>query len=276
MTGMSAGVDLRYVAVNIDREYPLQMTITNERGNFRFTRGSAFYSSGVIADRGFEIVRATFDRWLPLAAGFEAIQNHLRVRGRPLQALCSMELRAPAPYPTRPLFMEFNSTYVDWLRRLDLLVDGIVPITRANLAVVDGSVSEQRVYAFAYTVPSKTDRAAFMTSATADLRIGPDGTVENVAGGDVSPSGLREKTVFVLEALSNTLRDLGASWNLATQIGIYTVHQIGPLIPELILPMAGPGSRNGMTWHYTKPPVQNLEIEIDVRAVLQELMVELT
>ena len=249
------------------------MTIQNERGSFRFTRGSAFYASGVIADPGFEIVRATFDKSLPLGAGFDAVQHHLQARGRPPQALCGLELRGPAPYPTRPLFMEFNSKYVDRLRRLDLLVDGLIPITRANLAVVDGSVREQHVYAFMYTVPSEFERTTFAISATADLKIYSEGAVENVAAGDVSPSGLKEKVTFVVDALDRKLRDLGTSWDMATQIGVYCVHPIGDLIPQVILPAAGSGGRNGVTWYFTKPPIVGLEVEIDVRAVLQELIV---
>jgi hypothetical protein len=249
------------------------MNQVNERGSFQFTKGSAFYSGSVAADRGFEIVRATFYKSLPLAEGCEAIQRHLQTRGRPAQALCGFELRGPEPYATRPLFMQFNSTYVEHLRRMDLLVDGLVPTTRANLAVVDGSVHEQHIYAFLYTVPSKTERLTFATSATADLRIHPDGTVENVAAGDVSPAGLKEKVTFVLDSLESKMRDVGASWDLATQIAIYTVHPVGDIIAKVIVPRVASGGRNGIIWHYTKPPVVGLEVEIDVRAVLQELII---
>lgn len=249
------------------------MPISNQRGNFRFTKGSAFYASAVIADPGFEIVRAVFENPVPLAAGFDAIQNEIKRRGRPVQALCGLELRAPAPYLNRPLFMEFNSMYVDRLRSLDLLVDGLVPVTRANLAVPDASVKEQCVYAFLYTAPSNVNRPTFATSAAADLRHKPDGTVENVAAGDTSEEGLREKVSFVARVVDGKLQEIGASWDLATQIRIYTVHQIGALFPEVILPLAGSGARHGLTWYYVRPPVEGLEVEIDVRGVLQEVVI---
>src|SRR5438093_6531342 len=153
------------------------MPIPSPHGNFQFTKGSAFYASAVVADPGFEIVRAILDRPLPLDLGFEVIGRELAERGRPIQALCGMELRGPAPYPNRPAFMEFNSSYVDRLRRLDILVDGLVTVTRANLAVTDGSVTEQCVYAFLYTVPSKVNRPTFATSAAAELKFHPDGTI---------------------------------------------------------------------------------------------------
>ena len=137
------------------------MLIPNPRGNFHFTKGSPFYASAVVADPGFQIVRAILEKPVPLNAGFDVIRRELQSCGRPLQALCGMELRTQDPYPNRPLFMDFNSKYVDRLKSLDLLVDGLVPITRANLAVHDRSVTEQCVYAFLYTVPSKTQPSDF-------------------------------------------------------------------------------------------------------------------
>ena len=94
--------------------------------------------------------------------------------------MVSHKLRGPAPYPNRPLFMEFNTKYVGLLQSLDILLGGLVPVTRANLAVPDASVAEQCVYAFLYTVPSKANRLTFATSAAADLRFRADGTPENV------------------------------------------------------------------------------------------------
>src|SRR5262245_40006752 len=208
------------------------MVILNPRGNFHFTKGSPFYASAVVADPGFQIVRAVFEKPVPLEAGLAAIRRELESGGRPVQALCGMELRGAAPYPDRPSLMEFNSKYVERLESLALLVDGLVPITRGNLAVHDRSVTEQCVYAFLYTVQSKTSRLTFATSAMADLKRHPDGSVENVAGGDVSPSGLREKVSFVIHTVDEKLKEIGASWNLATQTRIYTVHPIGSLIPE--------------------------------------------
>jgi hypothetical protein len=248
------------------------MLIRNPRGNFHFTKGSPFYASAVLADAGFEIVRATFEQPVPLHAGFDSIQREIKSRGRPMQALCGMELRAQDPYPNRTLFMEFNSQYVERLNSLDLLVDGLIPITRANLAVHDGSVTEQCVYAFLYTVAAKTNRRTFATSAFADLRRRSDGSVENIAAGDVSPAGLREKVSFVIHTVDENLKAIGASWDLATQVRIYTVQPIGNLIPEIILPVTGPAAHHGINWHYTYPPVVGLELEIDVRGVLREAL----
>jgi len=249
------------------------MPISNPRGNYQFTKGSEFYASAVRADPGFGLVRAVFDKPVPLKAGFEAIEYELRSAGRPMQALCGMELRGAAPYPTRPLFMEFNAKYIELLKSRDLLVDGRVPMTRANLAIGDGSVTEQCVYAFLYTVPSKTDRLTFATSGLADIRLSAEGTVEAVAPGNVSPDGLREKVSFVVHEVEQKLREIGVSWNLSTQIRLYTMHQIGALLCDVILPAAGPGAHHGINWHFVYPPVVGIELEIDARAVLRESVI---
>lgn len=248
------------------------MRIPNLRGNFHFTRGSAFYASAVVADAGFGIVRAFFENPVPLDTGFSAIQRELESRGRPAQALCGIELRAPAPYPNRAVFMEFNSKYVDRLRSLDLLVEGLVPITRVNVAVTDGSVEEESVYAFLYTVPSSS-RSTFATSALPYRRLNADRAVDNVGVGDLSAEGLKEKLSSVAHAVDAKIQEIGASWDFATQIRIYTVRPIGNLLPEIILPLAGSGGRHGLKWYYLYPPVEDLELEIDVHGVLHDVLI---
>jgi hypothetical protein len=136
----------------------------------------------------------------------------------------------------------------------------------------DGSVTEQCVYAFLYTVPSKTNRLTFATSAMADLKRNPDGSVENVAPGDVSPAGMKQKVSFVIQAVDEKLQEINAPWSLTTQVRLYTVQPIGDLIPEIILPVAGPGAHHGINWHYVYPPVVGLELEIDARGVSREFV----
>jgi hypothetical protein len=249
-------------------------TIANRLGGFRFTRGTYFFAGGVVAEPGLEIVRARLERPLPWASALDRVQRYLAARARPMQALCGIELRAPIPYSSRQLFAAFNAEYVDALRRLDLLVDGLVPMTRANLATDDGSVDEQCLYAFHYTVPSDGKRRTFGTSAQADLKHLSGAAIELVAEGDTSPDGLTEKLRFVTGRIDRQLIDLGASWSLATHIGVYAVHPIGPQIADVICPTAG-SARHGITWHLVRPPVVGLDVELDVRAVLQELVVDL-
>jgi hypothetical protein len=170
--------------------------------------------------------------------------------------------------------MEFNAQYVERLKNLGLLVDGLVPITRANLAVHDSSVREQCVYAFMYTVPSQPGHPTFATSAMADLKRNADGSVENVAAGDISTGGLVQKASFIIQTLDEKLREIAASWSLVTQIRIYTVHPIDIIVREVILPTVGSAAHHGVTWYYVYPPVVGLELEIDARGVLREYVVK--
>ena len=87
----------------------------------------------MVADIGFEIVHVRLSRYLPLQAGFDAIRAHIAGAARPINALCGMELRSPRPF-TFPGFDQFNASYVDVLRASDILVDGMNPVARTNVA----------------------------------------------------------------------------------------------------------------------------------------------
>ena len=114
--------------------YPLIfMLAENKLGNYSFLKGIAPYSAGVVAEAGFEIVHVRLSRYVPLRLGFDAIDAHLGKAGRPVQAICGMELRSPKPFSFTG-FNEFNAGYVDVLKKWNLLVDGINPVARTNVA----------------------------------------------------------------------------------------------------------------------------------------------
>jgi len=68
--------------------------------------------------------------------------------------------------------------------------------------------------------------------------------------------------------MEDRLTGLGASWYEATAVQVYTVHDIHSILPGEILPRAGNGA--GLTWHYCRPPIEELEYEMDVRGVAVE------
>ena len=74
------------------------MLVENKRGNYSFLRGIAPYSAGVVSDAGYEVVHVRLRRYVPLRAGFDAVEGHLNRVGRPLHAMCGMELRSPKPF----------------------------------------------------------------------------------------------------------------------------------------------------------------------------------
>ncbi len=72
--------------------------VTFTPGGYRFLEHAFQYSGGVAAEPGFAIERARLSRMLPLAQGFDAIEAHLKRRGRPPAAFCACELRSPAQF----------------------------------------------------------------------------------------------------------------------------------------------------------------------------------
>ncbi len=242
----------------------------NIKGGFRFRKGSAALSSGgVVASTGYEIVHATFSEWRPLRSGFEAIDAYLERSKRPPQALCGIELRCPRPFVPAE-FGDFNKQYVELLSNRDLLINGSNPVARVNLAPEIDPPSEVSIYGFSYAAPRNSPPPGFVLAASDQAGAYPDGIV---ARGDISPAGLRRKLSQVLTSLDNYLKALGVNWNQATAVSLYTVHDLGLLIPEMLAPRIGRAARFGIHWYYSRPPVPEVEIEIGVRACSREVMV---
>jgi len=81
---------------------------------------------------------------------------------------------------------------------------------------------------------------------------------------------LREKARWVLGEMERRMEGLGFSWADATASQLYTVHDVHPfLADELVARGATPG---GLTWHFARPPVVDLDYEMDVRGVPRELL----
>src|ERR1700728_447042 len=109
------------------------MLVPNDKGGYSFLKGIAPYSAGVVANADFEIERARMAKPLPIAKAFVRMDAHLKSLGRPPQALCGMELRSPIPL-TFEGFNDFNAGYVRFLKERDLLVSGVNPVARTNVA----------------------------------------------------------------------------------------------------------------------------------------------
>ena len=58
------------------------------------------------------------------------------------------------------------------------------------------------------------------------------------------------------------------SWQDGTAVQVYTVHDIHSILGDQIVARAGNGG--GLTWHYCRPPIEELEYEMDVRGVAVE------
>ncbi|MCP5114854.1 MAG: hypothetical protein GY953_28830, partial [bacterium] len=114
------------------------MPIDNPKGGFQFIKGSGPYSSGAVASPGFEVVHAIFNPLPQLWDAFAFIEKHLEAAGRPLEALCGMELRIPEALSIED-FNEFNQPYIERLKQWGTHIDGLNPVARTNVAP-DGNV----------------------------------------------------------------------------------------------------------------------------------------
>ncbi len=240
-------------------------------GNYRFLPGIAPYSCGVVSSPGFEIVHVTLQRPVAYREGFEAIATYLAAESRPKSALCAVELRSPRPFSFQG-FAEFNAEYAAILQRWGIFVDGVNPVARTNVAPVVNPPAEPVLSGFSFTRLSCSDSPpTFVVAGAGEL---PEGILSRegiVALGDISPAGLLIKARFVMDLMETRLRGLGADWRLVTTVNVYTAHSLTPLLPEILLGRIGPASMHGTTWHFSRPPIAEIEYEMDVRGTRTEL-----
>jgi hypothetical protein len=68
--------------------------------------------------------------------------------------------------------------------------------------------------------------------------------------------------------MESRLADLGFGWADATATQVYTVHDLHPFLADEIVRRGAADA--GLTWHYCRPPVVELEYEMDCRGVALE------
>jgi len=254
------------------------MVEENPRGGYAYVRGIGPYSAGVVASEGFTLEHVRLSKAIPLRAGFAVVDTHLRSIGRPRAAICAMALRSPAPF-SFPGFDAFNAEYVNLLKGWDLLLDGVNPIARTNVAPEVGAPGEPSLYSFTYTLPAQRERASspqFVVAGAGELPEGSLAPDDVVRRDEVTPDAIAEKARFVLGLMEGRLKGLGGSWADATVVNVYTIHDVHALLAAEILPRIGTASQAGVTWHFTRPPIRSIEFEMDVRGCARELVVEVT
>lgn len=246
------------------------MLVENSRGGYSFVAGGPAFSAGCVARAGFEIVHAAIRPALPLEAGFDLVARHLEGLGRPRAALCAVQLRIPTPL-TPAQFEEFNRPYVEGMQAWGLAVDGRIPVARTNVAPAAIRVARPLIAGFHFTAPATAAGATFVLSGAAEVAPGPSGKPEVVARGDISAEGVARKLDAVVATLSGQLERIGAAWPDATAVNLYTVHDPHPLMPSLLARIGAGGE--GLTWHFARPPVTGLEVEIDAHAVRRAIVI---
>jgi hypothetical protein len=242
-----------------------------EPGGYRFLEGGFPYCQGVAAEPGYEIVRARFRRVTPIAAGFAAIERHLKSLDRPLTALCAAELRSPKPFSMEG-FREFNTDYVGVLKAWNLYRDKLNPVARSNLAPVLDPPAEPGFFAFSYTVPAAPGvPLTFVIAGNGEWPEGGRFPEDIVRRGETSPDAVREKAQHVAGKMEARMRALGANWREATAVHVYTALDVGAVAAEL---NARGFAGLGFNWFYVRPPIVGLEFEMDMRGVRTEIVLD--
>ncbi len=243
-------------------------TKVNTAGGYRYIPYVFQYSSGVVAEPGFELERVRFHRPVPLDEAFAAVESHLQALGRPLAAFAQCELRSPRPY-TEEGFLAFNQGYAQTLKLWGLCDGELTPVARTHVCPQYEAPARPSMHAFSYTVPATTGRRSFVLAGGGDVRTGSGTFLERcVRPGDTSPEGLREKVRHVVGEMERRLALLGFGWADAVSTQCYTVQNIGHLVgEELALRGTIPG---GLVWTYAQLPVQGLAFEMDVRGTVRE------
>ena len=245
-----------------------------EPGGYRYIRAVFQYSGGIATEPGYEIERARFLQPLPLAEAFVAVEAHLKALGRPSTAFAACELRSPAPF-TDQGFYDFNKLYVSTLARWGIYNEGdplLNPVARTNVCPMYDKPAGPSLYAFSYTVPAPhPGRGTFVIAGGGDAReSGPSYRDRIVRLGDTSAEGLREKVLFVITEMERRMKLLGFDWKDAVTTQIYTVQNVGHLVGELLA--ARSAAEGGVVWNYMRPPVVDLEFEMDVRGAAREIV----
>ena len=172
-------------------------------------------------------------------------------------------------------FIEFNGHYHALLQEWDLLVEGENPIARTNVAPVVTPPGETVLYGFSYITPSDIDQNTFVVAGGGELPHRELSDQHIVRFGETSEDALMDKARCVIDIMRTRLDRLGADEQLLSIIDVYSVHPVHRAVSEVVIPGISSAARIGIHWFYARPPVRNIEFEMDLRGVRQEVVLEL-
>lgn len=248
--------------------------ISHPLGNYRFLPGIEPYSCGVVADPGWEIVHVTLQTALPWREGFDFVDRLLARERRPRGALCAVELRSPRPFALQG-FIDFNRQYCAVLEAWGIFVDGANPIARTNVAPPGLGIAEPVLEAFSFVRPNPAlARRTLIVAGAGELVSGVLEAEQIIRRGETSPDAIRQKAEYVCDVMDQRLRALGGDWNDVTAVSAYTIHPLDPILESVLLARLPAARRLGVRWLYSRPPVVEVEFEMDLHGVATEWWVD--
>ncbi|MFM1801275.1 MAG: hypothetical protein RJA81_627 [Planctomycetota bacterium] len=247
--------------------------VEHPTGHYSFLPGIAPYSCGVVASPGYEIVHVRFRKPVNYRPAFDQIAQFLESVKRPKSSLCAVELRSPSPF-TFGGFAELNADYAEILKSWELFVHGINPVARTNVAPGHNAPDTVVIYGFSFTRPTENKEIlTFVVAGGGEL---PEGRLDEksiVARGDVTENGLLFKSRFVLQLMHQRLTGLGADWKDVTATNIYTIHPMDVVIKEVLNELTQPAGLHGYQWYFSRPPIVEIEYEMDLRGYCTEMFI---
>lgn len=241
--------------LGIGGSYGFRMDVMKSRGGFRFLPTDGPFSAGVAAEPGYQIVRVLAPRHTELKRGFALVEKTLHASGRPLAALCALELRIPKPL-TRDGFDQFNAGYIAQQRSWGVVVDGRVPAARTNVAPELDPPDEPSLHAFCYTVEGDGGRKSFVISGAPE----PAGT----------EGGVEAYWQAIVSIIEQRMTALGVSWDDVTETQFYGTRADREVFGRSGLLRFEELVRPGLRWFFSRPPIDDLHLEIDVRSLASE------
>jgi hypothetical protein len=242
--------------------------LANEAGSYRILPAGTVFCGGAIPLAGHEIVHALVSPWVPLKDGYGFIESYLKSIGRPVQALCGMELRSPQQM-TLEGFRTFNAPYVEQLTKWDLLLGRYSAVCRTNVVPARDAPKEASLHAFSYCVPSDYQGVTFCISGTADI----DQRGKIVAEGDVSSAGMKQRLQYCVDVITERLAQLELAWSSVTHTDLCVAQDIPGLLDGVVVPGLQGAAARGIRVHLARPPIIGSEVELECRGVRREIVV---
>ncbi len=245
---------------------------TIERDAYRFIPGPFQYSAGVAAKPGFAMQRVRFAEPVPLVEGFRRIEAFMTARGPALHRLllrasCARRRRSPMPGSPRST----ASMSARWSGGASSANEEN-PVARSNVCPELHKPDGPSFHAFSLAVPAPGAPASFVVAGSGESQEGPgEYRDRTVRFGDTRVDGMREKIAHVMTVMERRMAAFGATWADTTAAQVYTVFDIHPHLASGLVERGG--ARNGVDWHYCRPPVIGLDYEMDCRGVHTERVI---